>query len=68
MTPSVIEFGRRLRRRSSLLPMVGPLLAGNGAAALIPVTAFSLLYWPLYGAGQHDSLLSMSVHMVRNIG
>lgn len=70
MTPPLLAFGALLRRtRPSRVRAFGALLAGYGGAALIHVSAFSLLFWPIYGAGQHDDLQAMGAHMiVRNIG
>lgn len=70
MTPALLAYGALLRRTwPGQIRAAAGLLLGYGATALIHVLAFSLLFWPFYGAGQHESLPAMGAHMiVRNVG
>ncbi|PZO05084.1 MAG: hypothetical protein DCF28_04405 [Alphaproteobacteria bacterium] len=69
LTPFILDavgsarWGGRIGQRFSIL------LLGFVTACVTHVALFSLVYWPFYGAGQHDTPWGMGQHMlVRNIG
>lgn len=69
LTPAILDLASRARWSGGLWRGAALLLPGFAAACLTHVALFSLVYWPLYGAGQHETLWAMGRHMlVRNIG
>lgn len=69
LTPFILDAVQNARWSGSLRRRFSILLLGFAAACVTHVALFSLVYWPLYGAGQHETLWGMGRHMlVRNIG
>jgi len=69
LTPFILEGVQNARWSGSLRRRFSVLLLGFVAACVTHIALFSLAYWPVYGAGQHETLWGMGRHMlVRNIG
>ncbi len=69
LTPLILDAVGSARWGGSVQRRLSILLLGFATASVMHVALFSLAYWPVYGAGQHETPWGMGQHMlVRNVG